>query len=428
VNLNILLNTEEIARRVNQLYHDPVYEGEIRELGSRVVIKKRSPIRVFGENGLLKVEAPLSVRVRITLTEKLLGGLDVYTPKIDQTDFEITAHFATELKADAYWRLMAHTEAHFNWDQKPSWGLGRFQMKINTLLRPFVQEQLRNVARRIDHFIEQEVGLDQRASEAWAEAQQPLRLSEELPLWLEIGFANQQPQATPIHCTASEIGSQLAIPVSITTFLGKKPQAKQKLAFPPFSFRPEIPREFVMPISSVLSYRAFSDLLEGEVLEVVPDRLKVQIRSLRLKHSKGKLNTSASLGGRLSWGPLKLSFRLVMFISLLPRWDKMEKRFVLEELDHAFLTPQWWLRLYDRLRGKAFARRLRQEMEAYIARIDQQVAEGIRQQLQAGTVGHGLRLRGELHDFEHQRLDLQKEGMNLHSILRGVFRVEVEIE
>ncbi len=423
--LNIHLPTDEIAKQVNHLYGQVIFDGEVAELGLRIKIRKRAPIQVFCKDDKLYVEAPLEVYTKVILKEKFLGIFDVITPNIEETDFEITAQYETSIREDAYWRLKANTTADFSWDRKPQWNLLVFKVRISSLIKPFIKTQIQEVAERINDFIEKEIQLERHAQTAWQTACLPIRLEENPPLWLMIHPERQDAFRRPIHFGKEEIFTDISLPVNLHAYLGKARESGEKTEMPPFEEKDEIEKVFQTQLSSHLPYRDLCALLIGQDIALDKERLQFHIRSMGMKTKNGKLNTSLSLQGSLKRFGRRFPFRLVMFISTRPYIDPENGRIKIQLLDHEFLTPHWWLKAYKRLASKAFAKQLTRGLNDFIESIDQQVVERIREALMGREIDDLLRLHGSLDAFEHTELLIHPHELELRSTLKGELQVKI---
>lgn len=425
--LNIHLPTDEIAKQVNQAYGTVIFDGELVEMGLKVRITKREAIRVYCEGGKLHVKAPLEVYTKVIWKEKLLGVLDRMTPNVEDTDFEITAHFETTIKEDAHWRLRATTQTAFEWDRKPQWDLGVFKVRISSVIKPFINRKMEEVAEEINHFIEQEIQLEKHAKTAWEVANAPVLIANSPPIWLNINPGTENAFRRPIQFGAEEIATQISIPVSLTTTLGKAPEPAKSEALPAFQEKNDISKNFHTAITSHLPFRELSALFEGESFSLDQDKLRVEVRNLGMKLKGEILNTSISLQGTVKRLGRRFPFRVIMFVSTQPYLDSEAGRIKVILQDYEFLTRNWWLRLYRRLFNKAFKRELSREVNLFIASIDERVLSEIQQALQGQEIDELLRLHGRLDSFRHTGLQLTNAGIEVQSELQGEMDIKITL-
>lgn len=425
--LNIHLPTAEIAKQVNKAYGAIIFDGELPELGMRVQIKKRGLIRVYCEAGKLHVKAPLEVYTKVIWKEKLLGILDLMTPNIEETDFEITTHFETTIQEDSQWRLTASTETSFEWDRKPKWNLVVFKVRISSVIKPFIKSKMEEVAAEINHFIEKDIQLERHAATAWEVANAPIQIANEPPVWLNIQPGTVQVFRRPIQFGATEISTQISIPVSLQATLGKTPVIASTGNLPAFQKKESIPDFFQTSVTSLLPYSELSVLFEGEEFSLDHDKLRFQVRNVGMKMKGENLNTSLSLQGSVKRLGRRFPFRVIMFVSTLPEVDATEGRIKIRLLDHEFLTPNWWLRLYSRLAKKAFKRELSRELNLFIESVDERVVNEIQQALQGRKIDDLLQLHGQLNKFKHRAVTLTPTGIEVHSNLQGEIQVKIAL-
>lgn len=426
--LNIHFPTDEIAKQVNKIYREIIFEGELPDLGLRVQIRKRAPIEVFCKEGKLHVKAPLEVYTKVIWKEKLLGLLDVMTPNVEETDFEITARFETSIQEDSHWRLSASTEIDFDWDRKPKWNLVVFKVRISSIIKPFIKSKMEEVADQINHFIEKEIQLEKHAETAWEIANAPIQISTNPAIWLNIHPERTQTYRQAIQFGQTDISTQISIPVNLQTTLGKPDPAAKNGDLPAFEEKSGISKTFQTSITSHLPYRELCDLFLGEEMVLDKDRLRFQVRSLGMKLKKEKLNTSLSLQGSIKRLGRRFPFRVIMFVTTFPYIDEEKSRIKIKLYDHAFLTPNWWLRLYSRLAKKAFKKELTKEINLFIASVDERVVREINHALQGREIDEMLRLHGDLTEFKHTALNLSPTGIEVKSELHGELQVKIALD
>jgi len=428
VELSIHLPIDQIAQQVNQTYDQVIVEGELPELGLRVKIQKRGKIEVGVEAGKVLVKAPLEIYTKVIIKEKLLGWFDIPIAQMEETDFEITAFFETKIEENEYWELSAGTVGYFEWDRRPQWNLVLFKVRLSTLIKPFITGKIDEVARQITHFVEKEIGLAKHAKTAWEAANKPILISEKPAVWLHIHPANNQNYRRPIHLSSREISAQISLPVNLTAFLGKEPSPIRAQSIPPFYERERISNQFQAQLTSNLPYQDLCDLFIGEQVNLDHNRLQFHVRSLGMKMKDEKLNTMLSIKGFIKRLGAKLPFRLVMFVTTVPFVNKTTGRVKIKLIDHAFMTHNWWLRIYNRLARKSFQHQLTQELNRFIEQLDDLVVREIKEALKGQQIDDMLRLSGELEKFQHSEIEISKTGIALHSQLRGSLRVEIQLD
>jgi len=428
VELNIHLPTDEIAKQVNKTYGDIIFDGELPDIGMRVQIKKREAIQVFCEDGLLHVHAPLEIYTKIIWKEKLLGILDAITPNVEETDFEITARFETAIKEDSRWRLHAATEIDFDWDRKPKWNLVVFKVRISAIIKPFIRSKMEEVAEQINHFIEKGIQLERHAQTAWEVASAHVQISTDPVIWLNIQPGEEDTLRRAIHFGKNEISTQISVPTKLMAHLGSPPPTRPQSVLPPFLEEDDISPSFKTTVTSVLPFKELCALFIGEDVSLDKDRLRFHVRSLGMKLKADKLNTSLSLEGSIKRLGRRFPFRLIMFVTTQPQIDEDLGRVRIKLLDHAFLTPNWWLRLYNRLAKKSFKKEVEKELNLFIESIDKRVVGEIQQALQGQQIDELLSLHGKLKQFQHVSLNLTDHGIEISSDLQGELEVKITLD
>jgi hypothetical protein len=117
-----------------------------------------------------------------------------------------------------------------------------------------------------------------------------------------------------------------------------------------------------------------------------------------------------------------------MFVTTLPYIDEEKSRIKIKLYDHAFLTPNWWLRVYSRLAKKAFKKELTKEINLFIASVDERVVREIQHALQGREIDEMLRLHGDLTEFKHTALNLTSTGVEVQSELQGELMVKIVLD
>lgn len=416
MNLHFRLPYTELSEYLETRFSGTLFEGELARSSAWAKVERIGPIGLDGEGDKLYVSVPLEVKAKLTLREKLFGDIFKLIPRIEQTRFQIVAHFSVRLYADDHWQLRSSTLGSFRWEQQPEVGLGPLKMKMTAFLRGIILDEIQDVAEQIDQAIIDDVALRSKLEHVWSEVQEPFQLHDDPPVWLHIGPREGEATRDTLTCDHFHIDTAVNLPLHLD--LGLSPQRNTKRPFPVFLNKEPIEERFSGLVHSDIEYRELAGWYEKKPM-LLPDKLgTIQFNSIDVSTSGDRVIMMTNVEGRASYGLLKSRFKADAKMSFRP-FINNQKRIEASELTVEIFSATWLLRNLWRFGKKRLKAELAFFVENLLKSIDLQVEKELKDALNGRKLTSQVQLEGKLESFVHQRLEVREDRLLLTSGLEG---------
>jgi Domain of unknown function (DUF4403) len=171
----------------------------------------------------------------------------------------------------------------FHWTEPPVLHVLGRDIALTKYAEPSIRKQLAKVrahaqeaARRLD--------LHDKASKAWAQAFQPVQISQDPPVWLQI-----TPQAASfagVHATAKTLSGSLELSGTAQTLVGETPAAVTPTALPALSREVDAPGTFDIMLPVRVNY----DEMRDKIMQMVAgSKVAPVVKEMQIYPSSGKL-------------------------------------------------------------------------------------------------------------------------------------------
>jgi Domain of unknown function (DUF4403) len=181
------------------------------------------------------------------------------------------------------WSVDLNFTDSFHWTEPPVLHVLGRDIALTKYAEPSIRKQLakvrahaREAARRLD--------LHDKASKAWAQAFQPVQISQDPPVWLQI-----TPQAASfagVHATAKTLSGSLELSGTAQTLVGETPAAVTPTALPALSREVDAPGTFDIMLPVRVNY----DEMRDKIMQMVAgSKVAPVVKEMQIYPSSGKL-------------------------------------------------------------------------------------------------------------------------------------------
>jgi hypothetical protein len=213
--------------------------------------------------------------------------------------------FTSRIHGDAEGRAMVEVEARpklgkdwsidlnfsdsFHWTEPPVLHVLGRDISLTKYAEPSIRKQLgrlrqhaQEAARRLD--------LHDKAAKAWEQAFQPIQISQDPPVWLQITPASAA--FAGVHANAKDLSGSLELTGTAQTLVGQAPPAVTPTALPPLGNDVSQPGTFDI----LLPVRVNYDALRDKILQVVAaGKAGPIVKEMQIYPSSGKLVISVRI-------------------------------------------------------------------------------------------------------------------------------------
>ncbi|MGE4070775.1 MAG: DUF4403 family protein [Lysobacterales bacterium] len=165
------------------------------------------------------------------------------------------------LQVGADWTVKPEIELHYRWLEAPSTRVFGIDVGLRRQADRALQPRLDQLEQRWAESIQKKLDLRARAEQWWTRLQQPIVLSSEPPLWLQVDPASVYWQ--PPRSEDESLQLLLGVKAKMQVVHGPAPAAREATALPELS--PQAPGEtqLLLNLDVQAQYRAMTQALQG---------------------------------------------------------------------------------------------------------------------------------------------------------------------
>jgi len=243
--------------------------------------------------GFIDRTSPVSLAGR---GDHLAGALTIYGAAEGQGANRITEriHGQTEasatIEADARpqlrkdWSVDLNISDSFHWNEPPFLHVFGHDIALARFVEPKIKEQLAGLRKRAQAAVEK-LDLRGKAASAWKHAFEPIRLSEEPPVWLQL--APQSIAFSGIRANEKSLSGSIELSGTAQTEIGQQPTPVTPTGLPPLGEAVTSPGTFDIILPVRVSYESLKERLKPLLaMQTTPD---TSLREVDIYPSAGKL-------------------------------------------------------------------------------------------------------------------------------------------
>lgn len=243
--------------------------------------------------------------------DRVYGSMPIYGALEGQGANRFTSRIHGETEASATIEVEAHPELTrdwsldlnlrdgFRWSERPVLHVMGREIPLSKYAEPVIHAQLARVrerataaARRLD--------LRDKAETAWRHAFEPVQLSENPQVWLQVTL--QTMSFAGVRANSRVLSGSLEMAGSAETVVGQRPAAVTPPPLPPLGREVSSPGTFDIVLPVHISYDAIKDKITQSIA-VVPAVPGLSISNVDVYPSSGKLVIGLQIAKALDSGP-----------------------------------------------------------------------------------------------------------------------------
>jgi hypothetical protein len=181
------------------------------------------------------------------------------------------------------WSIDLNFSDSFHWSEPPILHVLGRDILLTKYAEPSIRKQLGRIhqhaleaARRLD--------LHDKAAKAWEQAFQPIQISQDPPVWLQITPASAA--FAGVHANARELSGSLELTGTAQTLVGQAPSAVTPTPLPPLSNDISQPGTFDILLPVRVNYDAMRDKI---MQAVAASKAAPVVKEMQIYPSSGKL-------------------------------------------------------------------------------------------------------------------------------------------
>ncbi len=429
MNLLVQIPVQEIEKKLNSQLGEVLHESGFSpsdEAAMQVRVRRRSPLKVSTADNSLLISAPVHVWTHQGKSSDMRDfWKDIPTVDIEEIDFELTAHFRIQLSLSSDWELKGQVQSKFDWDRKPRIGIGLIKFSVTRVVGPILEKELEQVAKRIQRFIEQDLGLPTYIQAAWEALEATHQVEETLPLHLALCPEPASVTASPLVCHQNMIQLIIGLPIHPVVQLGPLVAPLPIRPVPSFQPHPELPLLTESRVSSILPYKALSRLYAGESFSFRNGKTQLILEQIQFDPQGAELHLDLHLRGQSKWllGTRKHSG--ILHISGIPQTSLPTQQIVFQKLVHKWSGWDSLVRLLFRAYRKNIASQLQLYIDQLLANSVASAEAALHESLTDNFLTEQVQLRGKLELFTPTEVMLHADHIQVTALVKGNLLVQV---
>lgn len=331
-----------------------------------------------------------------------------------EAEGQVSMEFKTRFEINQDWNIETFTDlvAH-EWVSKPRLKMGFVDIPVENIMSIVLKRSKATITKQIDDQIQSRLDLRYFIDEAWNTLQDPIAISADSKLWLEV--APQKISMSPLFSDGQIVTSTIFIATHANVVAGKKPKKNKENAqseLPPLEVNDNARSGFQLNMIADVPYEEASTLAKkymvGETFE--QGKYKVRIEDIVMYGSGKKLVIETDLSG---------SYKGKVYLQGIPHYNATKNQIEMKDVEYTLKTKNFLVKTMSWFFHKNFEKRIQKQL---IFPLDKQFEEIKRQaanQLKDFKVNDNMRIEGVLDDIKIERTYLTPKSIRVQFVSNG---------
>ena len=401
-------------------------ESELRGI-SGVEIRPVGELSLRGDgkdviHSLLSIEVTAKIRTEGLPIPALIRSLSPW----EEVRCSLQVDLQTQLYLGDDWELKASSHVSYEWIQKPRLGVGPVQISVSSVVHPFLDAELKQVAQEVDALITKQTSIPQIIQYSWQKLHQYQLVEEEEKVWLLARPTSSIIGLTPLSVGEEviQIGAQL--PLLPHVQMGKQAPNPDILQLPTWqSWGPFSPK-ITLPLSAHLPWSWLTRTLQKRDLSLTEAETRLNILPIEILPKNGQISALVGFEGKLQVGkkgrPVK--GEILLTGSLQP--DRSQLSATLSSFSFQLKKGNPLLHATALLFRRRIRKRLQEVCNALLKDLASFLFELIQKEVQSVPLDRGVQLYSMLNGYQLAVIQPETHGLQLSLTAEGESRLVIE--
>jgi hypothetical protein len=300
--IQIDIDVKKLETAINRKMTGVIYEGNnLNNQDLSVRVSKVQNFTFTVKNNVIEYRVPLKVWSRFAWkVEKFgLSVSDHY-----EANGSIALTYKTSIEIDKNWKLVAKTTSSgYQWIETPKLNLIGITVPVTPIANIALSQGDKAITAQIDQALAQMIDLRKYISEAWAELQKPMQVSQENNFWLRI--TPKDIYVSPFTTNGQKLNFAVSFYSQIESFMGAQPAAKALIPLPAYKVVQRPPQQFNVNVGADATYDKIAEMAKEQLINktFAEGKRTITITGLSIYGSEGKpvfvADVTGSLKGRI---------------------------------------------------------------------------------------------------------------------------------
>ncbi|WNJ21128.1 DUF4403 family protein [Pontibacter sp. G13] len=416
-----------LALAINATYPILLFDGTIEpsdQLSGYLKVIKKTPIRFYSLDDCL--QSRVAVRAELTI-QPIRNGLLKWMGEVSQLDsmsVDLDISTLTKLSVSDEGKLDAHTTASFEWENRPT--LAGISLPLRTILTPFLETNLQQVAAQIDEQIE---FMSQSATveEAWKTVQKVTQIGTDPPTWSQIVLAEPL-YVSPIAFHEGELKLRVGTVAEMEVSVGMPMPTEPAISLPQLE-RKALPNHFESgKITLMLAWNWLEQETKRNVALAYPDAWPdpIDLSELSLEPGPGETGflVQLSLKTKYRLGRVKIPVRMQGdgIVHLNPKGQRLEVEFEDLSLQGGNFAARFgWMAAKKRL-----TKVMKETFQKLLDDLIEQEIRKAREQVANMEFPHAMSVHVQLDDFQFGEVTFPAACLKVELFVDGDMKLMIQ--
>jgi len=406
ISIPVKITVADLEQEVNRRLSGVIYEDKTFDDGDDLKIKatKRDRINIVIDSQLVKYRVPLSLQIQYN------AGITTL-----EANGDIALHFKTQYTINPDWSLQTVTSVEgYDWLQKPRVKMVGMNLPVGFIADMLMKNGKKTIAKAIDDEVGEQLQLESIMRDAWRNMFNPVLVSPEYRAWLLVN--PQRIGMAPLKMQNNEITTTIVVESKPTVRIGEKPATPSLSALPDFKYTPANNDEFVVNLTTEISYREAEQMAKKQLMGETFSQGKrsVKVEDVQLYGQGNQLIVNTRLSGAYN-GSIYLTGKPV-FHADRNVIDVEDLKFTLDTESFLHRSAGWLLQ-------STFRRKIQENLDFLLDYNLKDMQTQLQQQLADYQIAPGIRMKGQLSQLQLQNAFLTVDGFNVQLGLKGKLNV-----
>jgi hypothetical protein len=331
INVPIEFDVKELEKIFNKEYQGLIYSdtsfSDNKNDGLKLKAYKSDNITFTVDGNQLSYRVPLYVVIQKRFE---LGAFGFAVSDVKEASASVVLKFRTKLTLNSDWSVTSYTASDgYEWITAPALKLGPVSLPLPVISDMLLESNLGTIGKEIDRSIKQAFNLATLADETWRGIQQPLKISENLPLWVRI--SPLEVSAVPLQGSGNLARQMLGIRVTADLYYGGMPDYNLVTTVPGLKFTSRLDEGFSISLLTTIPFGEINEIACRELkgYTITQGKYTLRLEDVSLFGNGERLVVAANVSGSVTG---------TIFLTAIPWFDKATSSIKLRDIDFDIRT------------------------------------------------------------------------------------------
>ncbi len=403
----IQLGLDEIQQALNAeldetLYEDNSFSGDNMKI--KAVKNDDIKLRIKDQTVFYTVPLDLDVVYRAGITNIGAKGA-------------ISLDFKTDFDIGYDWRITTRTEVEqYHWTNKPRINVAGVNVNVGFIGDLLLRNSQPYLARQIDHFVAEELNLDEIIRDTWEQMYEPLLVSSDYRTWVQV-----QPTyigLTPLNTSNNRIETTIMVEADPRVVVGPKPTALMAPPLPELRWRSKEFEGFVINLSARISYEEAERLAREQSVgqTYTSGKYSATVQNIEIYGQGDKLVIGLDLTG---------SYNGSVYLEGVPVYNEKKDEIQIDQMKFTANTKSFLMKSAAWLLNSTIESRIQKTMNFYLDANLKESKEMLQKQLDSYKLAPGIQVSGKMNELRLNGIQIIQEGLQADLLVSGLVGISV---